>query len=118
VVLLAGPDRSAGGELAAVAERIRRRIEALSVVTATPDGPLTISGLTVSVGGADASATTGDLQSLLQVADAALYAAKRAGRNRVRMGVDVPAQTSVSRTAQSVPPAGGPRAVEPPAAAR
>ncbi|WP_214403635.1 GGDEF domain-containing protein [Pseudonocardia lacus] len=121
VVLLAGPDRGAGAELEAVAERIRCRIAALQVVVPTADGPLSVSGLTVSVGGAVASAVSGgDLQSLLQVADAALYAAKRAGRNTVRMGVALPTQASPrgGNGAQTVGPVPRTRAAEPPAAAR
>jgi diguanylate cyclase (GGDEF)-like protein len=92
VVLLAGRDGPAGGDLHAVAERIRRRIEALQVLIPTPDGPLTVESLTVSVGGAVSAPGSTDLQSLLHTADAALYAAKRAGRNRVRIGVEAPAQ--------------------------
>jgi diguanylate cyclase (GGDEF)-like protein len=119
VVLLAGPDRNAAAELEAVAERIRRRVAALQVVVPTPDGPLTVAGLTVSVGGAVASAVAGgDLQSLMQVADAALYAAKRAGRNTVRMGVAVPAQTSPRGEQGALPigTSGQPRGADPPAA--
>jgi diguanylate cyclase (GGDEF)-like protein len=142
VVLVAGPDRNAGAELEAVAERIRHRIEALRVDVPTPDGPLSVAGLTVSVGGAVTSAVTGgDLQSLLQVADAALYAAKRAGRNRVRMGVALPSQATSRSVDPGVDPgvepgvdpgaepggelgastigaSGPPRRAEPPAAAR
>jgi diguanylate cyclase (GGDEF)-like protein len=93
VVLLAGRDRAAGGDVQAVAERIRRRVEGLQVPIDTPDGPLTVDGLTVSVGGAVSAPGSADLQTLLQTADAALYAAKRAGRNRVRMGVTAPGLT-------------------------
>jgi diguanylate cyclase (GGDEF)-like protein len=94
VVLLTGRDgpATAGGDLHSVAERIRRRIEALQVLIPTPDGPLTVDSLSVSVGGAVSAPGSTDLQTLLQIADAALYAAKRAGRNRVRMGVAVPTQ--------------------------
>jgi len=86
VVLLAGPAAGAAAELEAVAERIRRRVADLRVEMPTPDGPLTVSGLTVSIGVAVAPAEGADLRTLLQVADTALYAAKRAGRNTVRTG--------------------------------
>jgi diguanylate cyclase (GGDEF)-like protein len=86
VVLLAGPAAGAAGELEAVAERIRRRVADLRVEIPTPDGPLTVAGLTVSIGVAVAPAEGADLRTLLQIADTALYAAKRAGRNVVRMG--------------------------------
>jgi diguanylate cyclase (GGDEF)-like protein len=80
-------------ELEAVAERIRRRIDALAVEIATPDGPLTVDDLTVSVGGATFPRDARDLDRLLEVADSALYAAKRAGRNAVRVGLHLhPAQ--------------------------
>lgn len=88
VVLLDGLEGGDSADLAAVAERIRRRVAALRVEIPTPDGPLTIAGLTVSVGGAVHPGDGGDLRALLQIADAALYAAKRAGRNVVRMGAD------------------------------
>jgi diguanylate cyclase (GGDEF)-like protein len=115
VMLLTGRDSSAGGDLEAVAERIRRRIETLRVQISTPDGPLTIDRLTISVGGAVSTPGATDLQSLLQVADAALYQAKRGGRNQVRMGVDVPAQAPTPDRASSGP---APHRAEPPAAAR
>jgi diguanylate cyclase (GGDEF)-like protein len=86
VVLLAGPAAGAAVEMEAVAERIRSRVAHLRVEIPTPDGPLTVSGLTVSIGGAVAPAEGADLRTLLQIADTALYAAKRAGRNVVRMG--------------------------------
>jgi diguanylate cyclase (GGDEF)-like protein len=80
----AGYDR---GELEAVADRIRRRVDALGVEVATPDGPLTVGDFSVSVGGATFPDDAADLDGLLEVADSALYAAKRAGRNAVRMGL-------------------------------
>ena len=86
VVLLAGPAAGAAVELEAVAERIRSRVAQLRVEIPTPDGPLTVSGLTVSIGVAVAPAEGADLRTLLQIADTALYAAKRAGRNVVRIG--------------------------------
>ncbi|MCX6464415.1 MAG: GGDEF domain-containing protein [Pseudonocardiales bacterium] len=89
VVLLGAPTAAphqGGAELEAIAERIRRRIAALQVEMPTPDGPLTVAGLSVSVGAALYPDHGRDVRTLLHVADTALYAAKRAGRNAVRMG--------------------------------
>jgi diguanylate cyclase (GGDEF)-like protein len=93
VVLLGplGPEEEGATELAAVAERIRCRIAALRVQMPTPDGPLTVGGLSASVGAALYPEHGRDVRSLLHVADTALYAAKRAGRNLVRMGTPAPA---------------------------
>ncbi|MGI5130619.1 GGDEF domain-containing protein [Pseudonocardia sp. CA-107938] len=79
-------DRYAYSELQVVAERIRRRVAELQVAVPTPDGTLTIDGLSVSVGGAVFPHDGNHLLDVLAVADTALYAAKRAGRNAVRMG--------------------------------
>jgi diguanylate cyclase (GGDEF)-like protein len=93
VVLLGGLGEpgSGPGELHAVAERIRERIAGLRVEMPTADGPLTVAGLSASVGCARYPDDGDDLRTLLQVADTALYAAKRAGRNVVRMGIQLPA---------------------------
>jgi diguanylate cyclase (GGDEF)-like protein len=111
VVMLPGVDSSEFGsaELWAVADRIRRRVAALSVEVPTPDGPLTVNGLTCSVGGAAYPVDGADVTRLLEVADSALYAAKRAGRNKVRMGLHSKA-TEVLQQQQS-------QSVEPPASA-
>ena len=85
-----GQPRSGSGELQAVAERIRERIAGLRVEMPTADGPLTVAGLSASVGCALHPDDGADLRTLLQVADTALYAAKRAGRNVVRMGMQLP----------------------------
>lgn len=72
---------SQGAELAnalALAERIRKTVEATPLLIG--DQRLT---LTVSVGVAVALANDRDGAALLERADAALYAAKRGGRNRV-----------------------------------
>ena len=103
VVLLAGREGSGSGELEAVADRIRQRVEGLRVEIGTPDGPLTIAGLSVSVGAAVRGRHGDDLRTLLQVADTALYAAKRAGRNTVRVG-----QPIRPRQDGELPAAGGP----------
>ena len=89
VIMLPGHEGMAydRAELEAVADRIRRRIDALRVEIATPDGPLTVDDLSVSIGGATFPQDAHDLDRLLEVADSALYAAKRAGRNAVRVGL-------------------------------
>ncbi|MFC4947208.1 GGDEF domain-containing protein [Pseudonocardia sp. GCM10023141] len=73
-------------DLRATAERIRRSISRLGVEIATPDGPLTIGGLSISIGGAIFPGDGSVVQDLVAVADSALYAAKRDGRNTVRLG--------------------------------
>jgi len=73
-------------ELAAIAERIRRRIQTLVIPVTGTDGPATVENLTISIGGARYPApgiTT--LDDLVLVADRALYQAKDAGRNQVRL---------------------------------
>lgn len=68
-----------------VAERIRERILEECVSTLTLDGAVSdISGITVSVGVAAYPRDALDLDRLLLAADNALFAAKEAGRNRVR----------------------------------
>ncbi|MGH3565456.1 MAG: GGDEF domain-containing protein [Pseudonocardia sp.] len=97
VVLLSGLDGPRldetggnGSALEAVAERLRCRVAELRVEVPTPDGPMTVGGLSVSVGGARFPEHGGDLRALLEVADSALFAAKRAGRNSVRVGGQPP----------------------------
>jgi diguanylate cyclase (GGDEF)-like protein len=90
VVLLAGVDSADGDEVLAIAERIRLRVAALRVEIPTPDGPLTVAGLTASIGAAVHPGHGDDVGTLMQAADAALYAAKRAGRNTVRLAAQPP----------------------------
>ncbi|MGE5535486.1 MAG: diguanylate cyclase [Acidobacteriota bacterium] len=66
-----------------VAERIRRAFEITGAVVA--DNPI---GATVSVGAAVSSDSDEDVEALLRRADAALYSAKRAGRNRLHTAND------------------------------
>jgi diguanylate cyclase (GGDEF)-like protein len=91
VVLLPdlGREPDAAAELYAIAERIRHRISTLSVLVSTPNGALTIAGLSVSVGGAAFPDHGSGLEHVLEAADAALYAAKRDGRNAVRIATPV-----------------------------
>jgi diguanylate cyclase (GGDEF)-like protein len=84
-------------EMRAVAERLRRLVAELDVPVCTPDGNLTISGLSVSVGGAAIPADGATLEQALKAADASLYAAKRSGRNLVRIAG--PVQIPAPRTA-------------------
>jgi diguanylate cyclase (GGDEF)-like protein len=63
-----------------LAERIRARIEATSIPLVGGNGEITV---TASVGVASIPATASDAHNLVGAADAALYEAKRAGKNRV-----------------------------------
>jgi diguanylate cyclase (GGDEF)-like protein len=74
-------------ELEMVAERIRAHVADLRLEVPAPDGPLMVADLSVSIGGAVAGPDGCDLAALLHTADIALYAAKRAGRNTVRIAV-------------------------------
>jgi diguanylate cyclase (GGDEF)-like protein len=65
---------------AQVAERIREAIEALRIVRVDASGELAV---TASFGVASVPGTAQDKGSLIAAADAALYRAKRAGKNRV-----------------------------------
>ncbi|MFC4948316.1 sensor domain-containing diguanylate cyclase [Pseudonocardia sp. GCM10023141] len=80
-------------ELRMVGERLRERVERLDVAVDTPDGMLTITGLSVSIGGATVPADGTVLEQVLKTADASLYAAKRGGRNLVQIAgpVEIPA---------------------------
>jgi GGDEF domain-containing protein len=73
-------------DIGVMAERIRERVAGLVVDVTTVDGAARIRRLPVSVGGALHPGGRADLDGLLRIADTAQYAAKRAGRNQVRMG--------------------------------
>jgi len=100
VVLVRNLELTSGGrrQMEAVAERIRARIAQLSVAVHTPDGPLTIGNLSTSVGGVFHLGRTSTLQQVLGAADAALYTAKREGRNLVRFGPSSGVSTAVPPT--------------------
>ncbi|HEY1914637.1 MAG TPA: GGDEF domain-containing protein [Streptosporangiaceae bacterium] len=71
-------------EAAHTAERLRTRLAQLTVPAA--DG--NALGVTVSIGVAALPASRCDLEELIAAADAALYRAKREGRDRVRITTD------------------------------
>ena len=83
------PDES---EAVVVATRVRRAVEALRVPVGAIGGPVTITGLSVSIGVASVSGAHADrnLTALLWAADRALYEAKHAGRNTVHRAQDLP----------------------------
>ncbi|GAA1250545.1 GGDEF domain-containing protein [Pseudonocardia aurantiaca] len=99
-------ERYAYPELRKIGERIRHRIAQLAIEVPTPDGPLTLRGLSVSIGGALYPEDGAGVQDLMAVADSALYAAKRDGRNVVRLGQ----HTTVAQAAQEAERSGSPQA--------
>ena len=103
VVLITGHDehrdRHDTGGLIAVAERIRSRVAALQIEVPTTRGPATITGLSVSIGATPLPDDRPELHNLFQLADAALYAAKHAGRDTVRIARPIPTITPSGRTA-------------------
>jgi two-component system cell cycle response regulator len=74
-------------EASAAAERLRSAVESIEFLA--PDNVR--APLTVSIGVACSSNAIGSPEQLLQAADAALYDAKRNGRNRVEMARTAPA---------------------------
>ncbi|MFJ7218186.1 diguanylate cyclase [Amycolatopsis sp. NPDC098790] len=80
VVLLPGIGRA---DVLGIAERVRAAVGELNVVISTGGGTVRVSGLSVSIGVARFPDTGPALDDVLRSADAALYRAKEAGRNRV-----------------------------------
>jgi len=80
VVLLPGIGRA---DVLGIAERVRLAVGELSVVISTGAGTIRVSGLSVSIGVARYPDSGSTLDDILRSADAALYRAKDAGRNRV-----------------------------------
>ncbi len=75
-------------EAAVVAERIRSAVEQSCLRVEKPDHDIEASqGLrfTISIGAAQTNDTIPDIDTLLKLADRALYAAKEGGRNRVEV---------------------------------
>lgn len=88
VVLSPGKDLR---QTLALGERIRAEVESTQLMF---DGHAL--GMTVSVGATEAASGESNVTALLQRADAALYAAKRAGRNRVVAAGGAAGATQVS----------------------
>lgn len=84
-----------------IAERLRRRVQHLTVRLPAAVGAAVLQGMTVSVGGAVARpGSTTQLADLVGAADAAMYAAKEAGTKTVRV-VEIPVtSTPNGRTRQ------------------
>jgi diguanylate cyclase (GGDEF)-like protein len=87
-LLLPGTDSA---QALVVAERVRAGIAEMRVPATGKRGqPVTIEGRTVSVGVASGMNGNAELALLVHAADAALYEAKLAGRNQVRVNPDSP----------------------------
>ncbi|HEY6425503.1 MAG TPA: GGDEF domain-containing protein [Pseudonocardiaceae bacterium] len=83
VILLPGVGTA---QIEPVADRIRQRISRLCVVVHGPQGqPVTVGGMSVSIGAAVSPDDGQELDRLLLAADGALMAAKAAGRDRVHL---------------------------------
>jgi diguanylate cyclase (GGDEF)-like protein len=97
VVLLPETDRAAA---AAAAERIRARIAGLNVIsTDKRGGPAVIANRTTSIGVSSRPENAESLADLIQIADAAVYAAKESGRDRVWLAVGPDADPDAVRLA-------------------
>ncbi|MGH3870964.1 MAG: diguanylate cyclase [Pseudonocardiaceae bacterium] len=83
VILLPGVGTT---QIEHVADRIRLRVRRLCVLVHGPhDRPVTVNGISVSIGAAVFPHDGTELDRLLAAADGALLAAKAAGRDRVRL---------------------------------
>jgi diguanylate cyclase (GGDEF)-like protein len=83
VILLPGVGTT---QIEHVADRIRLRVSRLCVLVHGPhDRPVTVDGISVSIGAAVCPNDGNELDRLLQAADGALMAAKAAGRDRVHL---------------------------------
>jgi diguanylate cyclase (GGDEF)-like protein len=76
--------RAAKPEALEVAEKLRRAVAAASLPGPEKDKPLSV---TISIGVASLGTDAADSAGLVEKADAALYEAKRLGRDRVAAGV-------------------------------
>jgi diguanylate cyclase (GGDEF)-like protein len=91
---------TAEADLTNLVDRLRRTIRELTVEVDGPDGPITIRGLTLSIGGAVYPHNAVTLPELMLVADNAIFAAKTYVRDQarfVRPGTQVPATRQTPR---------------------
>jgi len=82
---LSDPEPAAQAEMAAVAERVRAAVAGLQIDVAAAGGAPWTDRVTVSIGGAAFPVHGDHLLGVVAAADAALFAAKRAGRDAVRL---------------------------------
>jgi diguanylate cyclase (GGDEF)-like protein len=94
--VVALPETDAQGALE-LAERIRERIESAPVELVDSDGSITV---TASIGLATLSGADVDVRALIGAADAALYEAKRNGKNRVVVASSKPIESAGSAHAK------------------
>ena len=102
VVALPETDHKGAVELA---ERIRTRIASEPVPLLDSDGEV---GVTASIGVATIPDDAGGVRELIAVADAALYDAKRAGKDRVHSARDGAVERELGRDGARARPAKGP----------
>ena len=101
--------RTAGSEAVRVAERLRGHIADAPIAVSDGRDESILVSITVSVGVAELASSRQDLDDLLAAADAALYVAKNAGRNRIRVNTAELAAARVPAPRGPGPAAAGPQ---------
>jgi diguanylate cyclase (GGDEF)-like protein len=86
--------QTTAAEAEQTAERLRAKLAQISVPASDGTESIPLS-VTVSIGVAALESSRLDLEELIAAADAALYQAKAAGRNRVRMAFDTAVQAEM-----------------------
>ena len=91
------------GQARRIAERLRMAVAAARLTASAGDGPPARLRVTVSAGVASLADCGPGLQALIAAADAALYDAKAAGRNRVRTWRGQPPEPPPARAGRGAP---------------